>query len=87
MTVTSQRVAAVVTPWTMSPRRRIAPPPMNPIPVRMPRGSRIRSSEANDSGVLPAIGRRRFIWIMATEAARQTSSVVRSPAACPPRSG
>jgi hypothetical protein len=30
---TSQRPAAVVSPWTETPVRRIAPPPRNPIPV------------------------------------------------------
>ena len=39
-TVTNQIVAAVVTPSTMSPRRRIAPAPMNPMPVRIPKGRR-----------------------------------------------
>ena len=32
---------------------------------------------------LPAVRRRRLTWIMATEAARQTSTVVRRPAALP----
>jgi len=44
MTVTSQIVAAVVTPRTVSPRRRMAPAPMKPTPDRIPSGSRMISS-------------------------------------------
>jgi len=44
VTVTSHNVAAVVSPRTSSPRRRIAPAPMKPIPDRMPSGRRIMSA-------------------------------------------
>ena len=33
MAATSHSPAAVVSPWTLSPVRRIAPPPRNPTPV------------------------------------------------------
>ena len=61
MTVTNQSVAAVVTPSTRLSRRKIAPAPMKPTPVRMPRGNRIRSIMTNESEVFPAVGISRFI--------------------------
>ena len=83
ITVTSHSVAAVVTPTIMLPRRKIAPPPMKPTPVRIPSGRRIKSFITNESVALPAVGSRIFTWIIATEAARHTSNVVRMPAALP----
>ncbi len=51
--VTNQSVAAVVSPMTISPRLRIAPAPMNPIPERIPGGNRIVSITTNGSLGLP----------------------------------
>jgi hypothetical protein len=39
MTVTTQSVAAVVTPVTSSPRFKMTPPPMNPTPVSLDHGN------------------------------------------------
>ena len=83
MTVTSQSVAAVVTPATASPFFRIVPPPIKPTPVSMPSGSRIKSITTKDCGVFPLNDSRILVWIMATDAARQTNIVVRNPAAWP----
>ena len=87
ITVTSHKVAAVVTPTVISPRRKIAPPPMKPTPVRMPSGRRIRSFITNELAGLPAIGNRIFTCIMAMEAAKHTKTVVHNPAALPARCG
>ena len=46
ITVANHMVAAVVMPRTISCLRTMAPAPMKPTPVRMPRGSRIRSITA-----------------------------------------
>jgi hypothetical protein len=43
----------------------------------------MRSFMTKESAERPAVGNRRLTWIMATEAARQTSRVVRRPAAFP----
>ena len=83
MTVTYHSVAAVVTPTTRLSRRRIAPPPMKPTPVRMPSGSRMRSFMTNESDARPDSGSSASTCSIATDAARQTSIVVRRPAALP----
>jgi hypothetical protein len=54
-----------------------------PTPVRMPSGNRIRSFVTKEAGERPAVDKRRLTWIIAKEAARQTSNVVRSPTALP----
>jgi aldose 1-epimerase len=67
----------------MFSRRKIAPPPMKPTPVRMPSGSRMRSFITKESAARPAVGSSRLTWIIEADAARHTSKVVRIPAALP----
>src|SRR5262249_27035377 len=55
-------VEAVVTPVTRSPRRRMAPAPMKPMPARTPSGKRIRPSRTNEAGGRPARPSRRLTW-------------------------
>jgi hypothetical protein len=49
----------------------------------MPSGKRIGSLATNEFAARPAIGSDSFTWILATAAAKPTSSVVRMPAALP----
>ncbi len=63
-TVTNQSVAAVVTPSTKFSRFRITPPPMNPIPDKIPSGRRITSIVTNESAGLPALAIRMLAWII-----------------------
>ena len=88
MTVTSHNVAAVVSPRTISPRRRIAPAPMKPMPDRMPSGRRIMSRRRIDICVSVVWTTNQLASIIAAVAATETRMVVRRPAgwACPPRS-
>lgn len=69
-------MAAVVTPTMMSSRRRIVPPPMKPTPVRITSGSRIRSFITKELEARPAVGARKLTSIIATAAAKATSTVV-----------
>jgi hypothetical protein len=78
--VTSQMVAAVVTPLTFLSCLIITPAPMKPIPDRMPSGSRIMSSCTNEVGALPDMSTSRLTSNMDNVAARHTSIVVRVPA-------
>jgi hypothetical protein len=62
---------------------RMAPPPRNPIPVKIPNSKRIRSITAKELDCFPSSGSRMLACIMAIEAARATRIVVRRPAAWP----
>jgi len=61
MTVTNHNVAAVVAPRTNPSRRGIAPPPINPTPVKMRHGKRIRSILMKESGVLPFVASNKLV--------------------------
>jgi hypothetical protein len=67
--VTIHSVAAVVRPITISPFRRMAPAPMNPMPERMPSGSRMRSRAENELEFLPAVPSMPFAGIIESEVA------------------
>jgi hypothetical protein len=83
ISVTNHSVAAVVTPTTRLSRRRIVPPPMKPMPERIPSGNRIGSILTNESEVMPLVLSRMLHRIIASAAETATRMVVRIPAGRP----
>jgi hypothetical protein len=61
----------------------MAPAPIKPIPDKIPSGSRIKSIVMKDVAGLPAVGSNTLTSIIAIDAARQTSIVVRKLAERP----
>ncbi len=53
---------------------------MKPVPDKTPKGRRIRSNRTKESGALPLVPSNKFTGSMLTDAAKQTSKVVRNPA-------